>query len=77
MFKEDKLFNFMAGLRPWAQTELKRQDVRNLTSALALAKRLLDYKAASKHWDKKRGNADRKGKADVHFGLAGGSFLQS
>ncbi|KAK4381475.1 hypothetical protein Sango_2964300 [Sesamum angolense] len=30
MSEEDKLFNFMAGLKPWAQTELRRQGVKDL-----------------------------------------------
>lgn len=43
--KEDKLFNFMARLQPWAQRELRRKDVNDLTSELVVAERLLDYKA--------------------------------
>lgn len=32
MSDEDKLFNFISGLQPWAQTELRRQVVRDLPS---------------------------------------------
>ncbi|CAL9000421.1 unnamed protein product [Prunus brigantina] len=46
MFEEDKLFNFLTNLQPWAQTELRRQDVRSLNSAIAAAERLMDYRAA-------------------------------
>ncbi|KAL0368640.1 UNVERIFIED_CONTAM: hypothetical protein Scaly_1082900 [Sesamum calycinum] len=44
MSEEDKLFNFMAGLKPWAQTELRRQGVKDLPTAIAAADRLGDYK---------------------------------
>lgn len=76
MSEEDKLFNFMAGLQPWAQTELRRQDVRDLTSALAVAERLLDYKAAGLRWEKKKVGADRKSRADCHVGHVGGGYSQ-
>jgi hypothetical protein len=34
MSDEDKLFNFMAGLQSWAQTELRRQGVKDITQAI-------------------------------------------
>ncbi|KAL3529307.1 hypothetical protein ACH5RR_008629 [Cinchona calisaya] len=34
MSEDDKLFNFMAGLQQWAQTELQRQGVQNLQQAI-------------------------------------------
>ncbi|KAL0287591.1 UNVERIFIED_CONTAM: hypothetical protein Scaly_2759600 [Sesamum calycinum] len=37
MSEEDKLFNFMESLKPWAQTELRRQGVKDLPSAIATA----------------------------------------
>ena len=43
MSEYDKLFNFMSGLQGWAQTELRRQGVQDLSSAMAAAG-LLDYK---------------------------------
>lgn len=30
MSEEDKLFNYMSGLQPWAQTELRRQVVKDV-----------------------------------------------
>lgn len=36
MADEDKLFNFILGLQPWAQTELRRQVVRDLPAANGL-----------------------------------------
>ncbi|KAL0303798.1 UNVERIFIED_CONTAM: hypothetical protein Sradi_6247900 [Sesamum radiatum] len=47
MSEEDKLFNFMAGLQPWAQTELRRQGVKDLPSAIAAADRLVDFKVVN------------------------------
>ena len=44
MFDDDKLFNFMSGLQGWAQTELRRQGVRGLPTAMAAADCLVDYK---------------------------------
>ncbi|CAL2265048.1 unnamed protein product [Prunus armeniaca] len=46
MSKEDKLFNFLKNLQPWAHSELKRQDVKYLNFAIATAERLMDYRAA-------------------------------
>nr|GMD04009.1 Transposon Tf2-2 polyprotein [Ipomoea batatas]GMD16672.1 Transposon Tf2-2 polyprotein [Ipomoea batatas] len=43
MSDEDKLFNFMAGLQPWAQSELRRQNVKDLSSAIAAADGLVDF----------------------------------
>ncbi|KAG8387859.1 hypothetical protein BUALT_Bualt02G0065000 [Buddleja alternifolia] len=43
MSEEDKLFNFMAGLQGWAQTELRRQGVKDLRSAFAAADGLVDF----------------------------------
>lgn len=34
--KEDKLLNFLAGLQAWAQTELRRQGVKDLAPLLLL-----------------------------------------
>lgn len=45
MSDEDKLFNFMAGLQPWAQAELRRQGVQSVATAIAAADRLVDFKA--------------------------------
>ena len=44
MSEEDKLFNFMSGLQGWAQTELRRQRVRDLPAAMTAADCLVDYK---------------------------------
>ncbi|XP_031131542.1 uncharacterized protein LOC116032935 [Ipomoea triloba] len=43
MSEDDKLFNFMSGLQPWAQAELRRQAVRDLPTAMAVADGLADY----------------------------------
>ncbi|KAL6312753.1 hypothetical protein AAG906_020640 [Vitis piasezkii] len=44
MSKNDKFFNFMFGLQGWAQTELRRQGVHDLPTAMAVANCLMDYK---------------------------------
>ena len=44
MSEEDKLFNFMSGLQPWAQAELRRQNVKDLPFAIAAADSLVDFK---------------------------------
>lgn len=43
MSEENKLFNFMSGLR-WAQIELRRQGVKDLPSAMDAADSLVSYK---------------------------------
>lgn len=47
MSDEDKLFNFMSGLQPWAQTELRKQDVRHLLAAIVTADSLVDFRFAN------------------------------
>jgi len=47
MLEEDKLFNFMSGLQPWAQAELRRQNVKDLPSAIAAADSLVDFKTVT------------------------------
>ena len=43
MSVEDKLFNFISGLKLWAQMELRRHGVTNLPTAMAAAERLVDF----------------------------------
>ncbi|KAL0345421.1 UNVERIFIED_CONTAM: hypothetical protein Sradi_4373400 [Sesamum radiatum] len=47
MFEEDKLFNFLSGLQTWAQTKLRCQGVKDLSSSIAPVDRLVDYRVAS------------------------------
>ncbi|KAG6482740.1 hypothetical protein ZIOFF_059378 [Zingiber officinale] len=42
MSEEDKLYNFLYGLQPWAQVELRRQNVKDLPSAIVAADALVD-----------------------------------
>ena len=44
MSEEDKLFNFVSRLQAWAQTELRRQGVKDLPAVMAAADCLVDYK---------------------------------
>lgn len=64
MSEEDKLFNFMSGLQPWAQTELRRQGVNNVQLAMAAADSLIDFKyvPASSTNSKKVPDGNKKGK---------------
>ena len=65
MSEEDKLFNFLSGLQPWAQAELRRRAVQDIPSALAAAEGLVDYKftsSSNNNGDGKKGN-NKKGKA--------------
>ena len=63
MSDEDKLFNFLAGLKPWAQAELRRQAVKDLPSAVAAADSLVDYKQAGSG-DAERGKNSGKNHKD-------------
>ena len=47
MLEDDKLFNFMFGLQPWAQLELKRQAVCDLPTVMSAADAFVDYKNVS------------------------------
>ena len=44
MSKEEKLFNFVFGLQAWAQTELRRQGVKDLHAVMVATDYLVDYK---------------------------------
>lgn len=79
MSDDDKLFNFLAGLKPWAQAELRRQAVKDLPTAVAAADSLVDFKQAgpSNDVDKGKGNGKnhkvegRDKKAEKRNGGAG------
>uniref|UniRef100_A0A803MKE6 Retrotransposon gag domain-containing protein n=1 Tax=Chenopodium quinoa TaxID=63459 RepID=A0A803MKE6_CHEQI len=45
--EDDKLFQFMSGLKPWAQTELRRQKVQDLNAAIVAAEALVDWKPSN------------------------------
>ncbi|KAK4403121.1 hypothetical protein Sango_1052800 [Sesamum angolense] len=65
MFEENKLFNFLSGLQTWAQTELRRQGVKDLPSAIAAADRLVDFRVPN-NCDlekKKKDSGKKKGKS--------------
>ena len=44
MSEKDKLFNFMSRLQGWAQMELRRQRIRDLSTVMAAADCLVNYK---------------------------------
>ena len=43
MSEKDKMFYFLEGLKPWARTELQRQRVQDVATAMAAAECLNDY----------------------------------
>ncbi|KAL0339190.1 UNVERIFIED_CONTAM: hypothetical protein Sangu_1441100 [Sesamum angustifolium] len=67
MSEEDKLFNFMAGLKPWAQTELSRQGVKDLPTAIVAADRLGDYKVPNEPEQRSDDSGDDKAKFGKKF----------
>ena len=62
MLKEDKLFNFMTGLPPWAQMELKRQAMCDLPTIVSAANALVDYKFNKPSKDEEKHKSKDKGK---------------
>ncbi|KAK9157813.1 hypothetical protein Scep_004387 [Stephania cephalantha] len=64
MSEEDKLFNFTAGLQGWAQSELRRQGVKDLQSAIAVADSLVDYKISGASFESKEKKYKEKDRAD-------------
>jgi hypothetical protein len=48
MFEEDRLFNFMYGLQTWAQAELRRQNIKDLSFIIAAANSLVDFKSTTR-----------------------------
>lgn len=61
MLEEDKLFNFMSGVQPWAQTELRKQAVKDLPKAIVVANGLVNYKfvGSSSNQDNRKGKEER------------------
>ncbi|KAL0381185.1 UNVERIFIED_CONTAM: hypothetical protein Sangu_0182800 [Sesamum angustifolium] len=62
-----QVFNFMAGLKPWAQTELRRQGVKDLPTAIAAADRLGDYKVPNEPEQRSDDSGDGKAKFGKKF----------
>ncbi|GAV57425.1 hypothetical protein CFOL_v3_00962 [Cephalotus follicularis] len=67
MSDDDKLFNFMCGLRPWAQVELRRLCVKDLPSAMAAADSLVDYKLNKTSDAESSNNTKSNGKGKKKF----------
>ncbi|XP_031278002.1 uncharacterized protein LOC116136436 [Pistacia vera] len=55
---EDLLFNFMEGLQPWAQRELQRRQVANISTALTEADTLVEFHKGETSKPKKDGKSD-------------------
>ncbi|KAL0302202.1 UNVERIFIED_CONTAM: hypothetical protein Sangu_3114000 [Sesamum angustifolium] len=61
----DKLFNFLSRLQTWAQTELRRQGVKDLPTVIAAADWLVDFRVANSSdlEKKKKDSGKEKGKS--------------
>ena len=46
MFEKDKMFYFLEGLKSWVRTELQRQRVQDVATAMAAVECLNDYSEA-------------------------------
>ncbi|XP_021753565.1 uncharacterized protein LOC110718935 [Chenopodium quinoa] len=55
MSEKDRLFNFVRGLKDWAQREIWRQKIDTLAGAIAAAEKLMDY-SPDKGPNQKKGN---------------------
>ncbi|XP_074373704.1 uncharacterized protein LOC141714059 [Apium graveolens] len=54
MSDEDKLFNFVSGLKPWEQSELRKQNVKYLNNAIVVTNGLVDYKVGNSIGDARK-----------------------
>ena len=59
MSDKDKLFNFISGLKAWAQNVLRRQKVSDLPSAIVAVESLMDFKTPQEK-TKIKGNKGKK-----------------
>ena len=48
MSEEDKWYNFLSSLKPWAQMKLRRQMVNDLPSAIVATDALVDLSGSEK-----------------------------
>ncbi|XP_027150169.1 uncharacterized protein LOC113750389 [Coffea eugenioides] len=67
MSEEDRLYTFIRGLQPWAQRELRRQNVQTVSQALVAAEKLIDFESMGSNNDQEK----EKGKD-----LKGGPFAK-
>lgn len=70
MSEADKLYNFMSGLQTWAQLELRRQGVKELSTAMAAADGLVDFRQEKDEGEKRepKFKFKDKGKKKKHKG---------
>ncbi|KAG9453755.1 hypothetical protein H6P81_006659 [Aristolochia fimbriata] len=68
MSDADRLFSFLDGLKPWAEQEVRRRDVKTLTEALSVAEKLpeFDKRPEGQHLssEDKEGSKGKKTKED-------------
>jgi len=63
MVDKDRLFNFVIGLQPWAQAEVKRKKVQCLEEVITTIDKLLNY-----HETKKKGKTQSESKKKTKKG---------
>ncbi|KAL0363843.1 UNVERIFIED_CONTAM: hypothetical protein Sangu_0481900 [Sesamum angustifolium] len=71
MSEEDKLFNFLSGLKTWAQTQLRPQGVKDLPSAIAAVDWLVDFRVTSSFDPEKKKKDSGKEKREIWQGVEG------
>ncbi|XP_027156075.1 uncharacterized protein LOC113756717 [Coffea eugenioides] len=71
MSEEDRLYTFIRGLQPWAQRELRRQNVQTVSQALVAAEKLIDFESMGSNNEKENEKGKEKGKD-----LKGGPFAK-
>lgn len=74
MAEEDRLFFFLDGLQLWANKELVGRDVKDVSSAIAMAEKLPEYEKTESNRgkppkvSKAKGGGDRRENKDYHKG---------
>jgi hypothetical protein len=64
MSKADKLYNFLYGLKGWAQLKLRRQGVHDLPTAMAAADALVDFHQSREDGEQRKPKSKDKGKKE-------------
>ena len=52
MDEKDLLFNFMDNLQSWAEQELRRRGIQDLSTAMAVAESLMDFRRGDSSQEK-------------------------
>ena len=83
MSDDDFFFNFMDGLKLWATQELKRHDVKGVSTAMTVAETLVEYCSSEKELFKPTSNhvsgneVDEKGEQEEEATIGALQLLNS